>query len=207
MNPPKPEGPPAARRSNGRPLPTTVLYGAPAVLVAGLAFGLCPRNPQGGGSGSMTVEVRPIDLRLTALETGTLESASSVNVLSEVEGTPAILSLVPQGTAVQKGDAVVELDASALRTRLTEQQIAVQRAQGLHDQAQRQLVVARNQAESDVRTGANAVEFAQLDLKKYVEAEYPLALRQLQTDTALAEEEAKRARVQLKVSEELQRDR
>ena len=207
MNPPKLEGPPAARRSNGRSLPAKFLYGVPAVLVAGLAFGLCPRGSQGGDAGRMTYEVRPIDLRITAVETGTIESASSVNVLSEVEGTPAILSLVPQGTIVNQGDAVVELDASALRTRLTEQQIAVQRAQGLHDQAQRQLVVARSQAESDVRNAEKAVEYADLDLKKYVEAEYPLLLRQLQTETTLAEEEHKRARVQVQVSEALHRDR
>ncbi|MCI0588627.1 MAG: HlyD family efflux transporter periplasmic adaptor subunit [Planctomycetes bacterium] len=207
MNPPKPEGLPAPRRSSGRPLPTTVLYGAPAVLVAGLAFGLCPRNPQGSTSGWMTHEVRPIDLRITALESGTIESASSIKVVSEVEGRPAILSLVPQGTAVQKGDVVVELDSSALRSLLTEQKIAVQKARNLHDKAETLIGVTRSQADSDVKTAELAVEFARLDLKRYLEADHPLRLRQLQSATALAEEEVRRTGVQLQKSEELHRDR
>ncbi|MGH7150996.1 MAG: hypothetical protein ACREIU_09875, partial [Planctomycetota bacterium] len=199
--------PSSGPRPEGRALPAKLLYGIPALLVAGIAFGLCPRGPQGSSSGWMTAEVRPMDLFLTSLESGTVESASSFVVSSEVEGSTAILRLVPQGSAVVKGDMVVELDSSALRTRLTEQQIAVQRARRLYDQAQAQIVVTRSRAESDVRAAELALEFARLDLRRYLEADHPLLLRQLQIATALAEEELKRARVQVRDSEALHRDR
>ncbi|HET6202838.1 MAG TPA: HlyD family efflux transporter periplasmic adaptor subunit [Planctomycetota bacterium] len=200
------EKPLGGGRSERKGLRPRLLYGGAALLVAGLAFGLTRRGSVDANGKVMAHTVQAMDLRVTALESGTVESASSVNVLSEVEGTTGILSLVPQGTTVEQGHVVVELDSSALRTRLTEQQIAVERARGLHAQAQGQIVVARSQAESDIRVAENAVEFARLDLKKYLEAEHPLLLRQLQTETSLAEEEVKRARVQLKVSEELRRD-
>jgi len=150
--------------------------------------------------------VAPVDLRITALENGTLESAGSAVVLSEVEGQVAIIRLVPEGTRVAKGDVVVELESSALRTRLTEQQIAVARAEAAHSQALQASKMADSQAESDVANSELALEFAKLDLEKYEKGEYPVQLRSLQTDTALAQEELKRAQTQLQFSEELQRD-
>jgi HlyD family secretion protein len=50
------------------------------------------------------------------------------------------------------------------------------------------------------------VEFARLDIEKYEKGDYPLELRQLQIDTALAQEELARAKVQLQFSEDLARD-
>jgi len=158
------------------------------------------------GTELLTHEVQPTDLRVTVLVSGTLESASSVNVLSEVEGQVAIISLVPEGTRVEEGDVVVELESSALRTRRTEQQIVVQKARAEHSQALQANRVAESQAESDEKTAELTLEFAKLDLEKYLEGDYPLELRALETATALAEEELERARVQLQFSHDLQAD-
>ena len=49
-------------------------------------------------------------------------------------------------------------------------------------------------------------EFARLDLEKYEKGDYPLELRALQIDTALAEEALERAKVQQQFSEDLARD-
>src|SRR6185436_6513941 len=96
----------------------------------------------GSGSGSKGLDVSRLlvhgaermDLRITALTSGTLESASSAVVLSEVEGEVAILSVVPEGTRVEKGDVVVELDSSTLRARETEQLIVVENARSAGNQ-------------------------------------------------------------------------
>ena len=73
----------------------------------------------------LTYTVKSVDLPITVLASGALESASSIRVLSDVEGQVAIISLLPRGAVVKKGDVVVELDSSALKTRRTEQQIVV----------------------------------------------------------------------------------
>ena len=151
----------------------------------------------------LTYTVAPIDLRITATESGTLGSASSVNVLSDVEGQVAIISLVPQATAVSKGDVVVELDSSALKTRQVEQQIVVEKARAAHSQALQAEKVARSQAESDIKTAELLVEFAKLDLQKYKNGDFPQQKRIAESDIALAEEEFKRANDRLKYSEEL----
>ncbi len=193
-----------ARRRRGSKLFSSVLV---LLMAGGAAYGVWWRvDGQRQPDQYLTHVVQPIDLRVTAQESGTIESSSSVKVLSAVEDRVAIIFLVPEGTTVAAGDVVVELESSGLRTRLTEQQIAVEKAGASHSQAEQQLVFARSQADSDIRTAELALEFAGLDLEKYIKGEYPLALRSLQTETALAEEELERARVQLQVSEDLHRD-
>jgi RND family efflux transporter MFP subunit len=157
-------------------------------------------------AGLLVYTVQPSDLRNTVLESGTLESAGSVNVLSEVEGEVAIIRLIPEGTRVEKDAVVVELESSTRRTRLTEQQIVVAKANAAHSQALLACKTAESQAESEVATAELDVEFARLDKDKYEKGEYPVQLRTLQTDTALAQEEFKRAQTQLKFSEDLLRD-
>ena len=183
-----------------------------ALYVAVVVHGLWPRpGAEAGYAGAdssalLTYTVQPMDLRVTALDSGTLESASSVNVLSEVEGEAAIISVVPEGTRVEQGQMVVELDSSALRTRLIEQQIAVERAGNARSQAQQASTAAASQAESDVAQADLTLEFAQLDLQNYSDGEYPVQARALQSDTALANEELQRARVQLEFSTDLAQD-
>jgi HlyD family secretion protein len=169
------------------------------------AAGPAASMPAGQGE-RLTFTVQPIDLRVTALESGTLESASSLPVLSSVEGQVAIISLVPEGTVVKAGDVVVELESSSMRTRLNEQKIVVEKAKSTFSAAQQRNVVAESQAASDIQTAQLGLEFARLDLKKYLEGDYPLEQRALATEKALAEEELERARVALRFSEELHRD-
>jgi len=168
----------------------------------------------GAGSGSAAADVsrllvhtaEPIRLRITALASGTLESASSATVLSEVEGEVAIISVVPEGTRVEAGDVVVQLDTSSLSARDTEQQIVVENARAAVSQLEQADEIAKNQAEANIAAARLVVEFAKLDLEKYEKGDYPLALRSLQIDTALAQEELERAKVQLQFSEDLAKD-
>ena len=86
-----------------------------------------------------------------------------------------ILSLVPGGTAVKKGDLVCELDASGLNDRLLEETIAVKRAEG------------------EYRTARLAHEAAMLAVKEYSEATYLLDKAATQCEIKLAESELAQA--------------
>ena len=61
------------------------------------------------------------------LERGSVDSASNVEIRCQVESASGltIISVVPEGTVVKKGDLLVELDSSTLRENVTKQRITV----------------------------------------------------------------------------------
>ena len=61
--------------------------------------------------------VKRSDFMISIVEGGTLKAVHEVTVRSEMEGVARILSIVPEGTVVKKGDMLVELDSSDLRDR------------------------------------------------------------------------------------------
>ena len=124
---------------------------------------------------------------------GHLDSQSNVTLTSEVEGTTTIISIVPEGTRVQPGEVVVELDSSELREEAKQQEIDLTQAKAKAAQAEENLEITRKQNESDIAAAKLNYELAQLDLEKYTEGEYPQEQKQLSGEVALAEEEALRA--------------
>ncbi|MDR3636216.1 MAG: HlyD family efflux transporter periplasmic adaptor subunit [Isosphaeraceae bacterium] len=80
----------------------------------------------------ITVPVKPANLPVTVNERGTLESASNQDVFSKVEGQTTIVFIVPEGTRVKKDDLVCELDSSALKDQLINQEIATRGAEAAH---------------------------------------------------------------------------
>jgi RNA polymerase sigma factor (sigma-70 family) len=91
--------------------------------------------------------VKPGPLRVTVHERGAVETAIGSHVYCGVQGRTTILTIAPEGTYVQKGDLVCELDSAALRDELTNQEIATKRAAADHAQAR----AAREVAEIAVR--------------------------------------------------------
>src|SRR5689334_17821484 len=60
-------------------------------------------------------EVKRGDLLISVLEDGALRSLNETVVRSQLEGYNRIISLVPEGAHVKKGELLVELDSSGLR--------------------------------------------------------------------------------------------
>ncbi len=73
-------------------------------------------------------EVKPGKLDVVVEGRGSIEAAQSSDLYCPIGGQSIILSLVPEGRVVKKGDLVCELDSSALRDRLRNQEIAEQRS-------------------------------------------------------------------------------
>ena len=86
-------------------------------------------------AGVILYTVTPSKLSVRALERGTLESSQSIEVLCEVEGKTTILSLLPEGTYVTKGQLVCELDSSALDDVLINQIIGTKQAEASYQNA------------------------------------------------------------------------
>ena len=173
-----------------------------ALIGAGLAR-LASNDSEGTDVDIATFTVKRGPLTISIIESGTIKAREQEIIKSEVEGRTTILSLVDEGVHVKKGDLLIELDSSDLLDRKIDQEIRVQNAEASFIRARENLVVAENQAKSDVDRAELDYEFAKQDLEKYIEGEYPNELKRAQSQIQLAQEELARSQETLKWSERL----
>ena len=152
---------------------------------------------------SPTYTVKKGPLRISFVESGTIKARDQIIIKNEVEGRTSIISLIDEGTRVEKGDLLVELDASSLEDQKIDQEIDVQRAEASYIGATENLAVVQNQAKSDVDLAKLDLEFAIQDLDKYIKGEYPFELDQADAEITLAKQELAQARETLKWSDKL----
>ena len=149
----------------------------------------------------ITVERQTLDVTVEAA--GSLRARDQVVISNTLEGRTTILSLVDEGTRVSKGDKLIELDASTLQDRLIDQQITVQNAEAAFVQARENFEVVKNQAQSDIDEAVLAVTYAEDDLKKYQQGEFPNEKKEQLAQIAVNEEELRRAEEKLEWSKVL----
>ena len=144
-------------------------------------------------------------LRISVTESGTIQAREQIILKSEVEGRTTILFLVEEGTVVEEGELLVELDSSRLLDERIDQQIRVQNGEAAFIRARENLAVAENQAESDIDRAELTLDFAKQDLRKYVdvEGEYQNQRKEIESRITLAKEELQTSEEKLKWSKEL----
>jgi multidrug resistance efflux pump len=134
-------------------------------------------------------EVVREDFKLDVTERGEIESAGVTDVVSEVKtkNTPgvSILKIIPEGTAVKKGDFLVELDASGFKEERTAQQILVNTAQALVVQSQ------------------NVYETALIAKAEYLDGTYVQERQTIESTVFVAEENLNRAKEYYEFSKKL----
>ena len=113
---------------------------------------------------------------------------------SKVEGQTTIIMIVPEGTNVNEGDLVCELDSSALSDKETQQEIAVEKAKAAFQQGEEDLKIQEAQNESDIEAANLKLKLAQIDLKKFQEGELVQQINDLDSKIKLAEENLSRAK-------------
>ncbi|MBN1788424.1 MAG: hypothetical protein JW806_08525 [Sedimentisphaerales bacterium] len=150
-----------------------------------------------------TYKVKRGPLTISFVESGTIKAREQIVIKNEVEGRTSIISIIPEGTRVKKGDLLIELDASSLEDDKIDQEIRVQNAEASYIGANEDLAVTKNQAESDIALAKLTLEFAKQDLEKYIKGEYPYELDKSDAEIGLAEEELTRAQETLKWSKQL----
>ncbi|MBL9089291.1 MAG: HlyD family efflux transporter periplasmic adaptor subunit, partial [Planctomycetia bacterium] len=176
-------------------------------------------------------------LRITVTEGGSLQSLNPTTVSSQVKGETKIVAVVAEGTYltdedVAAGRVIVELDKSNLEEKLQRQVVTVSGAESDLAQGIEALKIQQNQNDSDLRKATLEVQFARIDLQKYVgeaiatrleahaagletldyaalskdealEGEGLQERRKRESEIDLAREEVARARDKLKWTEEL----
>jgi HlyD family secretion protein len=149
-----------------RPLLVVIVAVAVLAVVVVVARGSRPTAPE-----ARYYPVKRSDFLISIVEGGTLEAVREEVIRSEVEGTARIISIVPEGSYVKKGDLLVELDSSASQDTVNQQQINVEKAQFAVVQAEQQLDIQKSVVDSDISAAQLKVEFAQTDLEKFLKGE------------------------------------
>lgn len=92
--------------------------------------------------GVLTHVVGRGDMLITVTDDGTLESGSNVDVKCEVAGGATILWIIPDGTEVEAGEKLVELDPSAITDQLNIQKSVYEKALATKIQSEQNLAAA-----------------------------------------------------------------
>jgi len=142
------------------------------IVVAGvLTLLLSGEDDEYGGV--LTYQVVNGDLVIDVIERGNLEASRSTEIRSEVEGRTTIISIVDEGTMitpedVENGKILVELDSSDLRERALQEEIEVRRSEANYTEAREDYDIQVNQNESDLHEAEQRLQFARMDIQKYL---------------------------------------
>lgn len=148
---------------------------ASAILAAGGLWGITQlMSSAGHESGLIFYQVGRTDLPVTIVERGTLQSQDNVEINSEVEdvrgdgidGNP-ILWIIPNGTLVEKGALICQLDESSHVERLDQQILATDRARASQIQADLKYQNQITQNETTLAKAKLDVELAKLELQMF----------------------------------------
>ncbi|MGI9430556.1 MAG: HlyD family secretion protein, partial [Bythopirellula sp.] len=177
-------------RSGASGIATLLLFAVVALTVIWGALQFW--NAGAGESNSVDAilhEVSRDDFVLSVTERGEIQSAGVTEIRSEVKtkNTPglAILRIIPEGSKVEQGDFLVELDASALEAELASQQISCNTVEAL-------VIEARNLHQTAV-----------IAKREYLEGTYVEARQTIESEVFVAEEKLNRAQEYYEYSKKL----
>ncbi len=164
-----------------------LIYSAIAiVLVTVLIIVLFPRKANQSTTAYYTATRG--DFLISVVEGGNLEAVREVTIRSEVEGTARVISIVPEGTYVKKGDLLVQLDSGSAEDQKNQQEIAVRKAELAVTTAEEQVKIGVSQTNSDITAAVINEQLAKLNLDKYTEGALAQTRRELGMDVVTKKE-------------------
>ncbi len=144
--------------------------------------------------------VRRGPLKISVVESGTIRPRDQVILRNEMWDDSTILSIVEEGKRVNKGDLLVELDATEIEREHQSRKLELQNDEAEMISARENMEIVKNQAESNVDQAELALTFAKHDLEKYLDGDYPKQLKEAQAAIKIAEEELSQAEQDVKWS-------
>jgi len=189
---------------------------AVGIVAAILLLGAAASNMMGGIAANQQAfvlyTVTEADLPIVVTERGNLESQLETAIRCDVESSSfdrntqgtQIIFIVPNGSAVNEGDLLVELDSAAIRNQLDSQQLAYDRAISQLIQAKAKYQNQLTQNETAEAEAALKVKLAELDLEMYKDDEsgtFKLAMEDIERQI----EEAKNTILESQAALELQK--
>ncbi len=161
-----------------------------AGLIGGVGYKYYSSNLAAAESGKLITQVAhrgPFDH--VVAEQGEVESSSKTEIICEVKsrgtGGVSILWVIDEGTRVEPGDKLVELDSSELELRMKEQRIQV------------------ITAEAQVTTAEAILEQAKISRQEYLEGVFVTEEKTILSNQAIAEQNLRKAKLAIQSSERL----
>ncbi len=157
-----------------------ILAGIAIVLLVGAA--LFAREPD-EASVELLVHPESGPFQVTVTATGELQAKNSVKIYGPIGARQAriyemkILQLIPEGTVVEKGAFVGELDQSELNSKIQEAQIELQKAESQYTQTELDTALTLSKARDELINLQYAMEEAELR-KEQAQYEPPSVRRQ-----------------------------
>lgn len=157
---------PQNRQRNRQGSTAVIVVVLVVVIVATLWFLKQAGYLSGGESASSPVSratthtVKREQLVVTVTEDGNIESAKNIDIKCEIAGGSTILSIIPDGTLVEAGQELVQLDQSGIEEQLRSQK-------GIYEKA----LAAQIQATEDAKA-------AEIGVQEYIEG---LFVKEMQT--------------------------
>jgi multidrug resistance efflux pump len=148
-------------------------------------------------------QVKRADMLISIVEDGALRALNETVVRNSLEGVNRIIYLVPEGSYVQKGDLLVELDSAGVKEKLNEQELQYQERLFQMLQATGNLEIQKSLVESQIKDAELKVENAEVDLAKYREGDAPLLLKTIEARSGVLTEQVRIARDRYARTEEL----
>lgn len=180
-------------------LPRWPLRAAGAVALCVAGFWFFARDTQGAES-ELVATVQRGAFRVTVTTSGELQAQNAVQITAPAAAREAeayqmrIASIVPEGTRVDSGEVVAELDRSTLAAKLAEVQLALQKAEAVYEQAMLDSTLTLSKARDEIQTMTLAVEEKKL-AKEQSRYEAPTIRRQAEIDLEKAERALAQARL------------
>lgn len=150
------------------------------------------------GSTLAVIRAQKAPLESCLIEHGTLESRSCLSITNPVVAAPVKLaSMKPYGSLVKKGEVVARLDLTSLNATVADQQSKILAARVKLQEAQEAMDTLRSKNEGELAAAELQLEFAQIDLNKYLTEEKQVELNDRRGQIAMADRDLKEAEEKL----------
>ncbi|MBX9579976.1 MAG: efflux RND transporter periplasmic adaptor subunit [Gemmataceae bacterium] len=194
--PPDRSAPPGRSR-----LARAARWAAGAALLGVLVWvGITWVLPRRGGGDVLTATATRGALPIVVSDKGELESSESVMGRCEVEGGGKLVSILPEGTQVKKGDSVAKFDTDVLQKGINEQEVKWETAEGKLKAAASELEVQKNKAEGEIAKAKLTLTLAKLDQEAYEKGEFLALLDSKKSTLELGKKDLKEAQDGLEFS-------
>jgi len=107
-------------------------------------------------------------LVMSVRERGEVEAAKDAKVVSQLEGRATLIHLIDEGTMVEPGQKVAELDASALVAERSNMSILVARADAALQQARKNFEIMEQELSAAENTALNRLKIARMRVEKFL---------------------------------------
>ena len=131
--------------------------------------------------------VLPADLEVKLVKDGELQAINNIEIQSTVEGQTTVQTLVKEGASVKKGDVLVTLDSSAIKQKIEDTTLDLQKAEADATNAREMRAIQESQNNANLEAAQVALQLARLDLQQYTEGSYPQQVANAKTDLDMAQ--------------------